>query len=92
MGKKSTETRKVSIVPASTGVCYLKGRVMSWVKTGCLIQVTSGLGLVHLHNRIFSPFVEIEGIENRITGSEVSFKIHIVKNFRKRREKDSKET
>jgi len=85
IGKKSMEARKVSLVPSSTSVIYLKGRVMSWVKTGngCLLQVTSGLGLKHLNNRIFAPFVETKGIEQGVTGTEVSFKIHVDRNFKK---------
>jgi len=83
VGKTSMEARKVSLVAANTSVTYLKGRVMSWVKTGCLIQVTSGFGLANLNNRIFAPFVETKEIEQGATGTEVCFKIHVDRNFKK---------
>merc|ERR1719347_2314617 len=83
VGKKSMEARKVSFVKNNTSVSYLKGRVMSWVKTGCLVQVTSGLGLKNLNNRIFVPSIEIKDIEHGVTGIEVSMKIHVDRNFKK---------
>ena len=83
VGKRSMEARKVSLVNTNTRVIYLKGRVMSWVKTGCLIQVTSGLGLINLNNRIFVPSVETKEIDQGATGTEVSFKIHVDRNFKK---------
>ena len=83
VGKKSMEARKVSFVKVNTSVNYLKGRVMSWVKTGCLVQVTSGLGLKNLSNRIFVLSVEIKEIEHGVTGIEVNIKIHVDRNFKK---------
>jgi len=83
VGKTSMEARKVSLVAANTSVTYVKGRVMSWVKTGCLIQVTSGLGLRNLNNRIFAPLVETKEIELGATGTEVCLKIHVDRNFKK---------
>ena len=83
VGKRSMEARKVSLVNNNTRVIYLKGRVMSWVKTGCLIQVTSGLGLKNLYNRIFVPSVETKEIDPGATGTEVRFKIHVDRNFKK---------
>merc|ERR1719318_2383485 len=63
MGKKSMEARKVTMVPSNTSVVFMVGRVMSWIKNGCLIQITSGQGLHHLNNRLFAPFVEVQGVE-----------------------------
>lgn len=84
VGKTSMEARKVSLVAANTVVNYLKGRIMSWAKTGCLVQVTSGLGLKNLNNRIFVPLVETKDIEYGATGTEVRFKIHVDRNFQKK--------
>jgi len=83
MGKKSMEARKVVVVSPNTGVSYMSGRLMRWVKTGCLVQVTSGLGLKYLDNRIFVPLVETRGIDSGVTGVEVTFKVHVDKNFKK---------
>jgi len=82
MGKKSMEARKVSMVPPNTSVIYMVGRVMSWTKNGCLLQVTTGLGLKNLHNRLFAPFVELQAIETGLSGAEVTFKIHVDRSFR----------
>jgi len=82
MGKKSMEARKVTMVPSNTSVVFMVGRVMSWIKNGCLIQVTSGQGLHHLNNRLFAPFVEVQGVETGLAGSEVTFKIHVDRNFK----------
>ena len=81
-GKKSMEARRVSIVPFNTSVLYLSGRIMNWIKNGCLVQVTSGLGLQNLHNRIFAPFVETEGLDKGEVGIEVNFKIHVDRSFK----------
>ena len=56
---------------------------MSSVKTGCLVQVTSGLGLKNLSNRFFVPSVEIKEIEQGVTGIEVNIKTHVDRNFEK---------
>merc|ERR1719318_937193 len=55
---------------------------MSWIKNGCLIQITSVLGLQYLDNRLFAPFVEVQGVETGLAGSEVTFKIHVDRNFK----------
>merc|ERR1719481_98023 len=54
---------------------------MSWTFNGCLIQVTSGLGLQYLNNRIFAPFEEVHEIESGFTGDEVSFEVHVDRSF-----------
>eukprot|EP00092_Neocalanus_flemingeri_P034806 GFUD01037878.1.p1 GENE.GFUD01037878.1~~GFUD01037878.1.p1 ORF type:complete len:594 (-),score=175.23 GFUD01037878.1:75-1856(-) len=81
-GKKSMEARQVSLVPSSTTVSYLSGRVMNWAKIGCFIQVTSGLGLQHLHNRLFAPLVETNELVLGEVGNEVTFKVHVDRSFR----------
>eukprot|EP00092_Neocalanus_flemingeri_P041185 GFUD01044844.1.p1 GENE.GFUD01044844.1~~GFUD01044844.1.p1 ORF type:complete len:595 (-),score=167.27 GFUD01044844.1:77-1861(-) len=81
-GKKSMEARQVSLVPSSTTVSYLSGRVMNWAKIGCFIQVTSGLGLQHLHNRLFAPLVETNELVIGEVGNEVTFKVHVDRSFR----------
>eukprot|EP00092_Neocalanus_flemingeri_P041183 GFUD01044841.1.p1 GENE.GFUD01044841.1~~GFUD01044841.1.p1 ORF type:complete len:595 (+),score=173.71 GFUD01044841.1:159-1943(+) len=81
-GKKSMEARRVSLVPSSTTVSYLSGRVMNWAKIGCFIQVTSGLGLQHLHNRLFAPLVETDEFVIGEVGIGVTFKVHVDRSFR----------
>ena len=82
MGKKLMEARKVTMVPFNTSVVFMVGRVMSWMKNGRLVRVTSGLGLQHLNNRLFAPFVEFQGLETGLAGAEVTFKIHVDRNFK----------
>ena len=72
-GKKSMEARRVSIVPFNTYVIYMSGRVMNWIKSGCLVQVTSGVGLQNLHNRILAPLLETDGLDKGEVGTEVNF-------------------
>jgi len=83
MGKKSIEARKVVIdVSPCAKASSLKGTVMSWTFNGCLIQVTSELGLQYLNNRIFAPFEEVHEIESGFTGDEVSFEVHVDRSFK----------
>ena len=76
------EARRVSIVPFNTYVIYMSGRVMNWIKSGCLVQVTSGVGLQNLYNRILVPLVESDGLDNGEVGTEVNFKIHVDRSFK----------
>ena len=55
---------------------------MSWTKSGCLIQVTSGLGLQNLHNRLFASLVETRELHLGKVGLGVTFKIHVDRSFR----------
>ena len=68
VGKKSMEARNIEIVPKSE-VKLLTGRVMEWLKKGCLVQVTSGLGVNYLHNRIFAPKQETKSIPDGVVGT-----------------------
>ena len=60
VGRKSMEARKVRLWDSEPSMEYLLGTLDRWVKTGVLIQVTSGLGQdpEYEHNRIFAPFSE----------------------------------
>merc|ERR1719186_1173493 len=55
---------------------------MSWIKGGCLIQVTSGSGLQNIHNRLFAPLVETEELAIGEVGIGVTFKIHVDRSFK----------
>ena len=68
VGKKSMEARNIEIVTKSE-VKLLTGRVMEWLKKGCLVQVTSGLGVNYLHNRIFAPKKETKSIPDGVVGT-----------------------
>merc|ERR1719397_540072 len=81
VGKKSMEARNIEIVTKSE-VKFLTGRVMEWLKKGCLVQVTSGLGVNYLHNRIFAPKQETKSIPEGVVGTEVQFQVHMDSSFR----------
>ena len=68
VGKKSMEARNIEIVTKSE-VKLLTGRVMEWLKKGCLVQVTSGQGVNYLHNRIFAPKHETKSIPDGVVGT-----------------------
>ena len=74
--KKSMEARNVMVVEGP-GVVELEGVVVSWVRTGCLIQVTSGLGAEKSHNRIFAPDSACPGLEVGVAGVRVQFQVHM---------------
>merc|ERR1719210_2936401 len=74
--KKSMEARNVMVVEGP-GVVELEGVVVSWVRTGCLIQVTSGLGAEKSHNRIFAPDSACPGLKVGVAGVRVQFRVHM---------------
>ena len=81
-GGKSVEARKITIHDADPGMQFLTGKVDVWVKTGALIQVTSGLGAQLNNNRIFAPFSECTGIDHLVKDVEVQFVINMDKLLR----------
>ena len=75
--KGSMEARRVMVVEEEPRMMELEGVLVSWVRTGCLIQVTSGLGAEKSHNRIFAPDSECLGLEAGDVGVEVIFHVHM---------------
>ena len=93
--KGSMEARRVMMVEEEPRMMELEGVLVSWVRTGCLIQVTSGLGAEKSHNRIFAPDSECLGLEAGDVGVEVIFHVHmdtalkvLARNVRARRMKN----
>jgi len=84
VGRKSMEARKVRLWDSEPSMEYLLGTLDRWVKTGVLIQVTSGLGQdpEYEHNRIFAPFSECNSFNNSLVNVEVKFRIHMDKSLR----------
>ena len=81
-GKKSMEARKIHVhQDTEPSVEYLTGIVDRWVKTGCLIQITSGLGAELPQNRIFAAFTECS-FDTNLTHVEVKLRIHMDKSLR----------
>jgi len=72
-GGKSVEARKVTVHSSDPGVQFLTGNVDRWLKTGVLIQVTSGLGSQLRNNRIFAPYSECSDINTSARNVEVKF-------------------
>jgi len=84
VGRKSMEARKVKLWDSEPSMEYLVGMLDRWVKTGVLIQVTSGIGQdpEYSHNRIFAPFSECTSFSNSLVNVEVKFRIHMDKSLR----------
>ena len=81
-GKKSMEAKKIHIHHGTEpSVEYLTGIVDRCVKTGYLIQITSGLGAELPHNRIFAAFTEC-CFDTNLTKAEVKLRIHMDKYLR----------
>ena len=81
VGRKNIEGRKVVVLEGEAArPHYLTGVLAGWVKTGCLIQVSSEADLAH--NRIFAPHQECSRLTNFPNNVSVTFKIQMDKTFR----------
>ena len=81
-GGRSVEARKVTVHNSDPGIHFLTGKIDRWLKTGALIQVTSGLGSQLRINRIFAPVSECSGIDTSLRDVEVTFSINMDKLLR----------
>ena len=81
-GGRSVEARKVTVHHSDPGIQFLTGNVDRWLKTGALVQVTSGLGAQLRSNRIFAPVSECSGIDTTVRDVEVTFTINMDKMLR----------
>lgn len=81
-GGKSVEARKVTVHSSDPGVQFLTGKLDRCLKTGVLIQVTSGLGSQLRNNRIFAPYSECSGIDTSARDVEVKFVTNLDKLLR----------
>jgi len=81
-GGRSVEARKVTVHHSDPGIQFLTGNVDRWLKTGALVQVTSGLGAQLRINRIFAPLSECTGIDTSVRDVEVTFTINMDKMLR----------
>ena len=81
-GGRSVEARKVTVHNSDPGIHFLTGKIDRWLKTGSLIQVTSGLGSQLRINRIFAPVSECSGIDTSLRDVEVTFSINMDKLLR----------
>ena len=81
VGRKSIEGRNVVVLESDTArPHYLTGVLAGWVKTGCLIQVSSEADLAH--NRIFAPHQECPSLTNFSTNVSLTFKVLMDKSGR----------
>lgn len=81
VGKRFMEARKIEAMESKQEILYLDGILVEWLKSGsgCLIQVTSGLGASKPHNRIFAPSVECPPFDE---GVKVNFRVHMDRSLR----------
>ena len=75
------EGRNVVVVESETArPHYLTGVLAGWVKTGCLIQVSSEAHLAH--NRIFAPHQECSNLVKFPAKVSLTFRIQMDKSCR----------
>ena len=81
VGRKSMEGRNVVVLESETArPHYLTGVLAGWVKTGCLIQVSSEAHLAH--NRIFAPHQECSNLAKFPANVGLTLRIHLDKSGR----------